>query len=70
MKEVRCPNCKTLLFKAKVAELEIKCKCGRLVEVQFVTSSALVLTSESKSDILKMSKQSKEVIEPDSKAKT
>lgn len=64
MKEVRCPHCKALFFKATMAELEIMCKCGRLVAVKFFTASGLVLTSESKVDMLKMSERSKEVIEP------
>lgn len=69
MKEVRCPHCKELFFKANMADLEIMSKCGRLVRVKFFTAKALLLTSESKKDMLKVSKQSTEVIEPDSKAK-
>jgi len=69
MKEVRCPHCKALLMKAKMAECEVLCKCGRLVKIQFFSASALLLTSDSKKDMLRMSKQSSEVIEPDSKAK-
>lgn len=69
MKEVRCPHCKALLFKAKMAEVDILCKCGRLIEVRFFSANALVLTSDSKVDMLKMSERSTEVIEPRSQGK-
>lgn len=69
MKEVRCPNCKGLLMKANMADCEIMCKCGRLVTVKFFTATALLLTSESKIDMLKLSDDQKRSLNPDRKAK-
>lgn len=45
MKPVHCPHCKKLLFKAKLANIEVLCKCGRLVKVNFVTSEGLLQAS-------------------------
>jgi len=33
MNDVFCPTCKKLLFKANNADVEIMCKCGRLVHI-------------------------------------
>jgi len=43
MKNVYCPNCKKLLFKAKIANIEVMCHgCKRLVTINFVTSEGLM----------------------------
>lgn len=35
MREVRCPHCNWLLFMARVADVEIKCRrCRRLVRIK------------------------------------
>lgn len=50
MYEVRCPNCGKLLFKANIADLEVKCsgKCRKLVKIKFYSRKALLLTAENK----------------------
>ena len=46
MTEFHCPHCKKLLFKAKVANIEIMCGgCKRLVTVNFVTQEGLLQAS-------------------------
>lgn len=46
MTKVHCPNCKRLLFKAKLANIEIVCgSCKRLVKVNFVSQSGLLGSS-------------------------
>jgi phage FluMu protein Com len=55
MKPVYCPICKRLLFKAEIANIEIKCgSCKRLVKVQFYTQKGLLLTPSSKEDTIEI----------------
>lgn len=58
-----CPNCQRLLFKGSFADIEIKCKCGELVEIRVYTASALYLTADSASDMIAL-KQSTEGMTP------
>lgn len=70
MRKHYCPDCQRLLFKGHFANIEIKCKCGKLVRVIVYTASALILTADSESDMIESYTQSNEVIEPDREAHT
>lgn len=46
MTAIYCPNCKRFLFKAKVAEVEIKCpKCKQIVKVKFLDAKSALFGS-------------------------
>lgn len=65
MKPVYCPICKRLLFKADIANVEIKCgSCKRLVKVQFYTQKGLLLTPGSKEDNIEIVKDKKKELKP------
>ncbi len=68
MRNYYCPDCQRLLFKGLFANIEIKCKCGKLVRVIVYTASALILTADSESDMIESYTQSNEVNEPDREA--
>lgn len=64
MRNFHCPECQRLLFKGHFADIEIKCKCGELVRMKVYTESALMLTSDSASDMIATVKQSTEGMTP------
>lgn len=45
MIDIHCPHCHKLLFKATAANIEIVCKCGRKVIINFVTAKGLMQAS-------------------------
>ena len=52
MHEIHCPKCKKLLMKAKLADIEIKCRgCGRIVEIKFYSQSQLLTAKKEVSTI-------------------
>ncbi len=62
MKSVYCPICKRLLFKAELANLEVKCgSCKRVVRVRFYTQESLSLTPEKEEDNIKVVEEKKEI---------
>lgn len=68
MRSFYCPDCQRLLFKGHFADIEIKCKCGKLARIKVYTASALILTADNQSDMIETYTQSNEVIEPDREA--
>lgn len=51
MKNIYCPHCKKLLFKAEFGDVEILCQgCKRLVNIKVWTTRSLNLTSEKEAD--------------------
>lgn len=64
MRRFHCPECQRLLFKGHFADIEIKCKCGELIRMKVYTESALMLTSDSTSDMIATVKQSTEGMTP------
>lgn len=68
MRRFHCPHCQRLLFKGHFADIEIKCKCGELVRMKVYTASALMLTTDSASDMIVSVEQSIEGIDSDCEA--
>lgn len=59
MVDVFCPKCKKLLFKAEFANIEIKCKCGRVVGIRLYSQKSLLLTGGRKEDIVEIQQNKK-----------
>jgi phage FluMu protein Com len=60
MKQIHCPSCKRLLFKANFADIETVCpSCKRMVRIEFYTAKSILLTSNKEADNISVYKQSK-----------